>query len=74
MSPYIEDKSESDPHFRHRPHDRPGACRVGVVESENRPQRGQFLPDLQAHSLAKAIQTSVYERFGILLQPEPVVV
>ena len=27
-----------------------GACRTWGVESENRPQRGQFLPDLQAHS------------------------
>ena len=30
----------------------PGACRTWGVESENRPQRGQFLPDLQAHSPA----------------------
>ena len=29
-----------------------GACRAWVVEIENRPQRGQFLPDLQAHSPA----------------------
>ncbi|MEY4561890.1 MAG: transcription-repair coupling factor, superfamily helicase, partial [Pseudomonadota bacterium] len=29
-----------------------GACRTWNVESENRPQRGQFLPDLQAHSPA----------------------
>jgi hypothetical protein len=28
------------------------ACRALVVESENGPQRGQFLPDLQAHSPA----------------------
>jgi hypothetical protein len=29
-----------------------GACRTWGVESENRPQRGQFLPDLKAHSPA----------------------
>ena len=27
-----------------------GACRAWGVDSEKRPQRGQFLPDLQAHS------------------------
>ena len=29
-----------------------GASRTWGVDSENRPQRGQFLPDLQAHSPA----------------------
>ena len=29
-----------------------GACRTWSVESENRPQRGQFLPNLQPHSRA----------------------
>ena len=29
-----------------------GACRAWGVASEKRPQRGQFLPDLQAHSAA----------------------
>ena len=29
-----------------------GACRTWGGDSENRPQRGQFLPDLQAHSPA----------------------
>ncbi|WP_238541953.1 hypothetical protein, partial [Acidovorax sp. CF316] len=29
-----------------------GVCRTWSVESENRPQRGQFLPDLQPHSQA----------------------
>lgn len=29
-----------------------GGCRTWSVESENRPQRGQFLPDLQPHSQA----------------------
>jgi len=28
------------------------ACRAWGVDSENRPQRGQFLPDLQPHSPA----------------------
>ena len=31
--------------------DRLGACRAWGVDSENRPQRAQFLPDLQPHSL-----------------------
>jgi len=36
------------------PRDRPklGGCQAWGAESENRPQRGQFLPDLQAHSPA----------------------
>ena len=29
-----------------------GGCLTWSVESENRPQRGQFLPDLQSHSMA----------------------
>jgi len=29
-----------------------GACRAWGVDSENQPQRGQFLPDLQPHSPA----------------------
>ena len=29
-----------------------GACRAWAVDSENRPQRGQFLPNLQPHSPA----------------------
>ncbi len=29
-----------------------GACRTWGVDSENRPQRGQFLPDLQPHGPA----------------------
>ncbi|WP_372662159.1 ATP synthase subunit I, partial [Hydrogenophaga sp.] len=29
-----------------------GACAAEGVESENRPQRGQFLPDVQPHSPA----------------------
>ena len=28
------------------------ACRAYGIDSENRPQRGQFVPDLQAHSIA----------------------
>ena len=33
-----------------RQRDALGACRAWGVDSEKRPQRGQFLPDLQAHS------------------------
>ena len=34
-----------------------GACRAWGVDSEKRPQRGQFLPDLQAHSPAMGQKT-----------------
>ena len=37
---------------RSQPVARLAACRTWGVESENRPQRGQFLPDSQAHSPA----------------------
>ena len=39
----------------------PGACRTWSVESENRPQRGQFLPDLQPHSWAMGQEDGVLE-------------
>ena len=35
-----------------------GACRTWVVDSEKRPEPGQFLPDLQAHSPAMAQKPS----------------
>ncbi len=35
---------------QHTRQDALGACRTWGVDSEKRPQRGQFLPDLQAHS------------------------
>ena len=37
------------------------ACRTYGVDSENRPQRGQFLPDLQAHSPAMGQKDGVLE-------------
>lgn len=39
----------------------PGGCRAWSVESENRPQRGQFLPDLQPHSRAMGQKDGVLE-------------
>ena len=39
----------------------PGACRTWGVDSEKRPQRGQFLPDLQAHSPAMGQKAGVLE-------------
>ena len=38
-----------------------GACRAWGVASEKRPQRGQFLPDLQAHSSTMGQKTGVLE-------------
>jgi len=38
-----------------------GACRTWSAESENRPQRGQFLPDLRTHSPAMGQKDGVLE-------------
>ena len=47
----------------------PGACRTWGVESENRPQRGQFLPDLQAHSPAMGQKDGEKWTAAVDLQP-----
>ena len=46
-----------------------GACRTWGVESENRPRRGQFLPDLQAHSLAMGQKDGEKWTAAVDLQP-----
>jgi hypothetical protein len=46
-----------------------GACRTWNVESENRPQRGQFLPDLQAHSPAMGQKDGEKWTAAVDLQP-----
>ena len=45
------------------------ACRTLGVESENRPQRGQFLPDLQAHSPAMGQKDGEKWTAAVDLQP-----
>ena len=46
-----------------------GACRTWGVESENRPQRAQFLPDLQAHSPAMGQKDGEKWTAAVDLQP-----
>ena len=45
------------------------ACRTWGVESENQPQRGQFLPGLQAHSLAMGQKDG--EKWGAAADLQP---
>ena len=40
----------------------------------NKSRSGQLCTGAEVMTLARAIQTSVYERFGIMLEPEPVVI
>ena len=47
----------------------PGGCRAWSVESENRPQRGQFLPDLQPHSRAMGQKDGEKWTAAVDLQP-----
>ena len=46
-----------------------GACRTLDVDSENRPQRGQFLPGSQAHSTAMGQETGEKWTAAADLQP-----
>ena len=58
---------------RHSPsYDSPSrlaACRTWGVGSENRPQRGQFLPDLQAHGRAMGQKAGEKWSTAVDLQP-----
>ena len=45
------------------------ACRTWGVESENQPQRGQFLPGLQAHSSAMGQKDG--EKWGAAADVQP---
>ena len=49
----------------------PGACRALGIDSEKEPQRGQFLPDLQCHSLAMGQKAGEKWTAAALLQPMP---
>ncbi len=46
-----------------------GACRALGIDSEKEPQRGQFLPDLQAHSPAMSQKAGEKWTAAALLQP-----
>ncbi len=46
-----------------------GACRALGIDSEKEPQRGQFLPDLQAHSQAMGQKAGEKWTAAALLQP-----
>ncbi len=46
-----------------------GACRTWSVDSENRPQRGQFLPNLQPHSRATGQKGGKKWTAAVDLQP-----
>ncbi len=46
-----------------------GACRALGIDSEKEPQRGQFLPDLQAHSPAMGQKAGEKWTAATLLQP-----
>jgi len=47
----------------------PGACRALGIDSEKEPRRGQFLPDLQAHSPAMGQKVGEKWTAAALLQP-----
>ena len=46
-----------------------GACRTWGVDSEKRPQRGQFLPDLRAHSPAMGQKSGKKWTAEVVSQP-----